>query len=227
MEIKREPLSDSMDFRARQLASRDMLRGDLEGDALEKYVQDSVLTTTVDKAVSWARGNSFFPLTFGLACCAMEWMHVIASRVDLARFGWEASRASPRQADLIILSGRVSVKMAPVVRRIWDQMLEPKYAISMGACCSSTGVFNNYALVASDKFMPIDVHVPGCPPRPEAVAHGIIRLRDKIQSRDQAGWRERYDAVGTEEVLAEEHLARPSSADGAINVFAGGDTAGA
>jgi NADH-quinone oxidoreductase subunit B len=227
MEVKREPLSASSDFRARQLMARDLLRGDLEGEALEKYVQESVLTTTVDKAVAWARGNSFFPLTFGLACCAMEWMHVIASRVDLGRFGWEASRASPRQADLIILSGRVSVKMAPVVRRIWDQMLEPKYAISMGACCSSTGVFNNYALVASDKFMPIDVHVPGCPPRPEAVAHGIIRLREKIQSTDKSGWRERYDAVGTEEVLPEEFDAPDSAADGAINVFPGGDTAGA
>lgn len=233
MEVKREPLGvvgstdPRQDFRARQLAARDMLRGDLEGEALERYVNESVLTTTVDKAVAWARGNSFFPLTFGLACCAMEWMHVIASRVDLARFGWEASRASPRQADLIILSGRVSVKMAPVVRRIWDQMLEPKYAISMGACCSSTGVFNNYALVASDKFMPIDVHVPGCPPRPEAVAHGIIRLREKIQSTDKPGWRERYDAVGTEEVLPEETLAAQSAADSAINVFRGGDTAGA
>ncbi|MGH2909445.1 MAG: NADH-quinone oxidoreductase subunit B, partial [Solirubrobacteraceae bacterium] len=156
-----------------------------------------------------------------------EWMHVIASRVDLARFGWEASRASPRQADLIILSGRVSVKMAPVVRRIWDQMLEPKYAISMGACCSSTGVFNNYALVASDKFMPIDVHVPGCPPRPESVAHGIIRLREKVQSTDKPGWRERYDALGTEEILTPEVIARQSAADAAIGVFPGGDTAGA
>jgi NADH-quinone oxidoreductase subunit B len=209
------------------LAARDMLRGDLEGEALEQYVADSVLTTTVDKAVAWARGNSFFPLTFGLACCAMEWMHVIASRVDLARFGWEASRASPRQADLIILSGRVSVKMAPVVRRIWDQMLEPKYAISMGACCSSTGVFNNYALVPSDKFMPIDVHVPGCPPRPESVAHGIIRLREKVQSTDKPGWRERYDAVGTEEILTPETIARQSAQDAAIGVFPGGDTAGA
>ena len=233
MEVKREPLGTTVpgsnpaqDFRARQLAARDMLRGDLEGEALEQYVRDSVLTTTVDKAVAWARGNSFFPLTFGLACCAIEWMHVIGSRVDLARFGWEASRASPRQADLIVLSGRVSVKMAPVVRRLWDQMLEPKYAISMGACCYSTGVFNNYALVASDKFMPIDVHVPGCPPRPEAVAHGIIRLREKIQSTDKPGWRERYDAVGTEEVLSEEAVAGAGGADGAISVF-GGDTAGA
>jgi NADH-quinone oxidoreductase subunit B len=132
--------------------------------------------------------------------------------VDIARFGFEAFRASPRQADLLILSGRVSIKMAPVVRRIYDQMLEPKFAISMGACCSSMGVFNNYALVPSDKFMPIDVHVPGCPPRPEALAHGILRLREKVQKHEKDGWRERYDAVGTEELLPETETA-------SINVF--------
>ena len=158
-----------------------MLRGDLEGEELERFVEQRVMTTTVDKAVSWAQGNSIYPLTFGLACCAIEMMSIVAARVDIARFGFEAFRASPRQADLIILSGRVSIKMAPVIRRIYDQMLEPKWAISMGACCSSMGVFNNYALVPSDKFMPIDVHVPGCPPRPEALMHGILRLRDKIQ----------------------------------------------
>jgi NADH-quinone oxidoreductase subunit B len=111
--------------------------------------------------------------------------------------------------------------MAPVVRRIYDQMLEPKFAISMGACCSSMGVFNNYALVPSDKFMPIDVHVPGCPPRPEALAHGILRLREKVQKHEKDGWRERYDAVGTEELL-------PESIEAAeIGVFKPGDTAGA
>jgi NADH-quinone oxidoreductase subunit B len=111
--------------------------------------------------------------------------------------------------------------MAPVVRRLYDQMLDPKWAISMGACCSSMGVFNNYALVPSDKFMPIDVHVPGCPPRPEALAHGILRLRDKVHGHEPAGWRERYEAVGTEEILP--------GAEGvdAINVFQPGDTAGA
>ena len=105
------------------------------------------MTTTLDRAVAWARGNSIFPATFGLACCAIEMMSIVAARVDIARFGFEAFRASPRQADLIILSGRVSIKMAPVMRRIYDQMLEPKWAIAMGACCSSMGVFNNYALV--------------------------------------------------------------------------------
>ena len=225
MEIKREiiePGHAPADFRARQLLARDMLRGDLEGEALEQFVEQSVLTTTVDKAVLWARGNSFFPLTFGLACCAIEMMSIVGARLDIARFGFEAFRASPRQADLLILSGRVSIKMAPVVRRIYDQMLEPKFAISMGACCSSTGVFNNYALVPADKFMPIDVHVPGCPPRPEALAHGILRLREKVQKTTKDGWRERYDAVGTEEILPGSDT---SSAD--ISVFKPGDTAGA
>jgi NADH-quinone oxidoreductase subunit B len=219
MEMKRERVSD---LRVRQLTAVDMLRGDLPDEDFERYVEERVLTTTVDRAVAWAQGNSLYPLTFGLACCAMEQIHVVASRVDIARFGFEAFRASPRQADLIVLSGRVSIKMAPVIRRIWDQMLEPKWAISMGACCSSMGVFNNYALVPSDKFMPIAVHVPGCPPRPEALMHGILRLRDKIQGHAPDGWRERYDAKGTEELLPN---ADRGSAD--ISVFKPGDTAGA
>ncbi|HEX8977103.1 MAG TPA: NADH-quinone oxidoreductase subunit B family protein [Solirubrobacteraceae bacterium] len=223
MEIRREPLDGRSarpaDFRSRQLRAHDMLDNALEEEDLDKYIEERVLTTTLEKAVSWARGNSFFPLTFGLACCAIEMMSIVGSRVDIARFGFEAMRASPRQADLIILSGRVSTKMAPVVRRLYDQMLDPKWAISMGACCSSMGVFNNYALVPSDKFMPIDVHVPGCPPRPEALAHGILRLRDKVQGHEPAGWRERYDAVGTEEVLPE-----TGDAGGAINVLQPDDT---
>jgi len=219
MEIKREPLTD---FRVRQLKARDMLRG-MDDEELERYVEERVLTTTVDKAVAWAQGNSLYPLTFGLACCAIEQIHIVAARVDIARFGFEAFRASPRQADLIILSGRVSMKMAPVIRRIWDQMLEPKWAISMGACCSSMGVFNNYALVPSDKFMPIAVHVPGCPPRPEALMHGILRLRDKIQGNSLEGWRQRYEANGTEELLPDG--AALDSAD--ISVFKPGDTSGA
>jgi NADH-quinone oxidoreductase subunit B len=189
------------DFRIRQLQARDMLRGDLEGVDLEKYVQERVLTTTLDKAVNWARGNAMFPATFGLACCAIEMMSIVASRVDVARFGFEAFRASPRQADLLILSGRISIKMAPVVRRIYDQMLEPKWAIAMGACSSSMGVFNNYAIVPADKFMPVDVHVPGCPPRPEALMHGILRLRRMIHDDPAMGWRDRYEARGTEELL--------------------------
>jgi NADH-quinone oxidoreductase subunit B len=192
--------SDPGDFRSSQLRARDMLRGDLEGGDLEEYVEQRVLTTTLEQALNWARSNSLFPLTFGLACCAIEFMSIVASRVDVSRFGFEALRASPRQADLIVLSGRVSIKMAPIIRRIYDQMLEPKWAISMGACSSSMGVFNNYAIVPADKFMPIDVHVPGCPPRPEALMHGVLRLRDMIQDKEEPGWRDRYGARGTEEV---------------------------
>jgi NADH-quinone oxidoreductase subunit B len=221
MEIKRERV-DPADFRINKLRAHDMLRDDLEGDELDRYVEERVLTTTLDRAVSWARGNSFFPLTFGLACCAIEMMSIVAARVDIGRFGFEAFRASPRQADLIILSGRVSIKMAPVIRRIYDQMLDPKWAISMGACCSSMGVFNNYALVPADKFMPISVHVPGCPPRPEALAHGVLRLRDQVLGNPPAGWRERYGANGTEELLLPEH-----DGDASINVPRPGDTAGA
>ena len=215
MDLKRERV-DPETLRVRKLNSSQLLRGeDLEGpnrpahlqgteadeDALERQVREGVLTTTLDKAVAWARSNAFFPATFGLACCAIEMMSIVAARVDVARFGFEAFRASPRQADLLILSGRVSIKMAPIVRRIYDQMLEPKWAISMGACCSSMGVFNNYALVPADKFMPIDVHVPGCPPRPEALMHGILKLRKLVQDNPDLGWRERYGAVGTEELL--------------------------
>ncbi len=224
MEIKREPVGASTDFRVRQLDARNMLRGDLTDEQLERYVEERVLTTRVDHAVAWAQGNSIYPLTFGLACCAIEMIAVVgAPRFDLARFGFEALRASPRQADLIILSGRVSIKMAPIIRRLYDQMLEPKWAISMGACCSSMGVFNNYALVPSDKFMPIDVHIPGCPPRPEALMHGILRLRDKIHGKPPAGWRTRYAAVGTEEVV--EGDSAPET--GSINVLAPKDAAGA
>ncbi len=190
------------DFRLQQLRARDMLRGELTGNELEKYVEERVLTTTLDKAVNWARSNALFPATFGLACCAIEMMSIVAGRVDVARFGFEAFRASPRQADLLILSGRISIKMAPIVRRIYDQMLEPKWAIAMGACSSSQGLFNNYAIVPADKFMPVDVHVPGCPPRPEALMHGILKLRKMIQDDPDMGWRERYDAHGTEEIVS-------------------------
>jgi NADH-quinone oxidoreductase subunit B len=145
-----------------------------------------------------------FPATFGLACCAIEMMSIVGARVDVARFGAEAFRASPRQADLLILSGRVSIKMAPVVRRIYDQMIEPKWAIAMGACSSSMGVFNNYAIVPADKFMPVDVHVPGCPPRPEALMHGILKLRAMILQKPDLGWRSRYGGKGTEEFLESE-----------------------
>jgi NADH-quinone oxidoreductase subunit B len=182
--VKREKSGGSSEFRSRQLRAQQMLRGDLDDDALEQHVRESILTTTLDKAVDWARGNSMFPATFGLACCAIEMMSIVAARVDVARFGFEAFRATPRQADLLILSGRISIKMAPVVRRIYDQMLEPRWAIAMGACSSSLGVFNNYALVqGADKFMPVDVYVPGCPPRPESLIYGIVQLQRKIDQQ--------------------------------------------
>ena len=176
---------------SRELRARDLLRGDLQGEELERHVEERVLPTTLDRAVAWARGNSFFPATFGLACCAIEMMAVVGSRMDIARFGFEAFRATPRQADLLILSGRISIKMAPVIRRLWDQMLEPKWAIAMGACSSSMGVFNNYAIVPAEKFMPVDVHVPGCPPRPEALMHGIIKLCAQVLGQPAQGWRDR------------------------------------
>jgi NADH-quinone oxidoreductase subunit B len=142
--------------------------------------------------------------------------------MDIARFGFEAARASPRQADTIILSGRISIKMAPIIRRIYDQMLEPKFSIAMGACSSSMGVFNNYAIVPADKFMPVDVHVPGCPPRPEALVHGILKLRSKVLQDPTLGWRDRYNAVGTEELVTD-----PGKHPSAVNVFPFGDTSGA
>ena len=188
------------DLRVRQLRARDLLRGDLEGPDLERHVSHAVMTTTMRKAISWGRANSIFPATFGLACCAIEMMSIVSPRYDIARFGAENMRASPRQADLLILSGRVSIKMAPVVRRIYDQMLEPKWVIAMGACSSSGGMFANYAVVqGADKFMPVDMHVPGCPPRPEALVYGFNKLQRMILGNPDPGWRRRYKAIGTEE----------------------------
>ena len=201
MEVTREKLPASGDFRIRQLRAQQMLRGDLEGPDLEQYVEERLILTRFEEAQNWARKNAIWPLGFGLACCAIEMITVIGSpRNDLSRFGAEVIRFSPRQADMLILSGRVSVKMAPVIRRIYDQMLEPKWVISMGACASSAGMFNNYALVAgADKFLPVDVYVPGCPPRPEALIYGVMKLQDRIMGDPSLGWRERYGAKGTEE----------------------------
>jgi NADH-quinone oxidoreductase subunit B len=141
-----------------------------------------VLTTTVEKMVQWARRSSIWPVTFGLACCAIEMMAMSASRYDIARFGAEVFRGSPRQSDLMIVAGRLSRKMAPVLRRIYDQMPEPKWVISMGA--SVGGVFDNYAIVQGvDQVVPVDVFVPGCPPRPEALIYGIIQLQKKIDQQ--------------------------------------------
>ena len=141
------------------------------------------LLANLDKVKHWAQTRSMFPVTFGLACCAIEMMATGAGHYDLARFGMEVFRASPRQADLMIVAGRVSQKMAPVLRQVYDQMAEPKWVISMGACASSGGMFNNYALVQGvDQVVPVDIYVPGCPPGPQSLMHGILSLHEKINS---------------------------------------------
>ena len=147
----------------------------------------NLVTATLDKAVNWARTRSMWPAVFGLACCAIEMMATGAAHNDLGRFGMEVFRASPRQADLMIVAGRVSQKMAPVLRQVYDQMAEPKWVISMGACASSGGMFNNYALVQGvDQVVPVDVYVPGCPPGPQSLMHGILTLHEGIRAGELA-----------------------------------------
>ena len=149
---------------------------------LEEKLEGSVVLGKISDAIKWARKNSLWPALFGLACCAIEMMSTSASKYDISRFGAEVFRASPRQADLMIVAGRVSKKMAPVLRQIYDQMPEPKWVISMGACASTGGVFNNYALVQGvDEVVPVDIYVPGCPPRPETLIDGILKLQKKIE----------------------------------------------
>ena len=150
---------------------------------IEEKLPSGFLLTTVEKLAGQVRANSLWPATFGLACCAIEMMATGAGRYDLARFGMERFSATPRQADLMIVSGRVSQKMAAPLRQIYDQMLEPKWVIAMGVCASSGGMFNNYAIVQSvDKIVPVDIYVPGCPPRPEMLMEGIIRLHEAVQA---------------------------------------------
>jgi NADH-quinone oxidoreductase subunit B len=153
-------------------------------DDFGSLLQDEgIIFTQLDKAVNWARKSSIWPLGFGLACCAIEMMSMAAARFDVARFGAEVFRPSPRQADLMIVAGRLSQKMAPVVRQLYDQMPEPKWVISMGACATSGGVFNNYAIVQGcNQVIPVDVYVPGCPPRPEALLYAILQLQKKIEN---------------------------------------------
>ena len=157
------------------------LRGAGDTDFLPTH-QGGFLTTTVNLMGQWGRANSLWPALFGLACCAIEMMAMSGPRWDLARFGAEAFRASPRQADLMIVAGRLSVKMAPILRQIYDQMPDPKWVISMGACASTGGVFNNYAIVQGvDQIVPVDVYVPGCPPTPDMLMYGFTMLQDKIK----------------------------------------------
>ena len=150
---------------------------------IEDRFEKNIITTTVDFVFNWARKSALWPMTFGLACCAIEMMATGASRFDMDRFGAGIFRPSPRQSDLIIVAGTVTLKMAPIVRRVYDQMPDPKWVISMGACASIGGVFDNYALVQGvDQVVPVDVYVPGCPPGPETLMHGILTLHEQIQS---------------------------------------------
>jgi NADH-quinone oxidoreductase subunit B len=160
-----------------------------------------VLTARLDSLINWARKSSLWPATFGLACCAIEMMNVTSGRNDLARFGSEVFRASPRPADVMIVSGRVARKMAPVLRRIYDQMPEPKWVISMGACATSGGVFDNYAIVQGvDKIVPVDVYIPGCPPRPEMLIHAVMMLQEKIMKESVRDRRDVLEAEAREAV---------------------------
>jgi len=177
----------------------------------------NIVTARVEDLVRWARKSSLMPATFGLACCALEMMGAGASHYDLARFGMEVFRASPRQADLMIVAGRVSQKMAPVLRQVYDQMMEPKWVLSMGVCASSGGMFNNYALVQGvDQIVPVDVYAPGCPPGPETLIHAINTLHEKILDGDLL--RRRTDSGGGAGIVVEQRdgqaepvvLARPS-----------------
>jgi len=154
-----------------------------------------VITTTLELAVNWGRKYSMWPMTFGLACCAIEMMASGASRFDISRFGAEVFRGSPRQSDLMIVSGRVANKMAPVVKRLYEQMPYPKWVVAMGDCSSVGGPFNNYAIVQGvDKLVPVDVYVPGCPPRPEALFYALTMLQEKIQKHEKLG--ERMETAG-------------------------------
>ena len=154
-----------------------------EEAAPEEELERGLLLTTLDKAVSWSREQSMWPATFGLACCAIELIATGAGTYDIARWGMEVFRGSPRQADLMIVAGRLSQKMAPVLRQIYDQMVEPKWVISMGVCASYGGMFTNYALVQGvDTIVPVDIYVPGCPPRPEMLMYGILKLQEKVRT---------------------------------------------
>ncbi len=155
----------------------------------QKLGNMGMVTTTLETAVNWGRTNAMWPMLFGLACCAIEMISTVMPNNDLSRFGMELMRASPRQSDLMIVAGRVSRKMAPVLRRLYDQMPDPKWVIAMGDCAACGGVFNNYAIVQGvDEVVPVDVYVAGCPPRPEALMHGILTLHEKVKKEKIKDW---------------------------------------
>ncbi|MCW2277968.1 NADH-quinone oxidoreductase subunit B [Heliophilum fasciatum] len=160
----------------------------LNDQQVEEFVQKNIILTSLDAVFNWARGRSLWPLSSGLACCAIEMMATGASRFDMARFGYEVFRPSPRQADVVIVAGTLTWKMAPAMKRVYEQMAEPKWVIAMGACACTGGPFNeSYAVVPGvDKILPVDVYIPGCPPRPEALLDGMLKLKEKIQDPSKA-----------------------------------------
>ncbi len=172
----------------------------------EHKFEENILTTTVDGVVNWARKSAIWPMTFGLACCAIEMIVTTCSRFDMARYGAEVFRATPRQADLMIVAGTVTLKMAPIIKRLYDQMPDPKWVISMGSCSNAGGPFPTYAVLQGvDKVVPVDVYVSGCPPRPEALLYGLMRLQDKIGKEGTVFRKERVIKVGeTEPTIVED-----------------------
>ncbi len=190
------------------MTEKDRSERDGERRRVETEVPRGWITTRLDFLINWARRNSLWPMPFGTACCAIEMMAAAASKYDIARFGMERMSFSPRQADCMIVAGRVSYKMAPVLRRIWDQMTQPKWCISMGACASTGGVFDTYTMVQGiDTIVPVDVYVPGCPPRPEGLIYGLMMIQEKIKGESMADPRAREEdpaLVGRPHLSAEE-----------------------
>ena len=181
MAITETPIAD--------LDTAEAARNELAHAAYDSKIEGNVIITRVDAAINWMRKNSLWPMPMGLACCAIELMATASSRFDISRFGAEVMRFSPRQSDVMIVAGTVTYKMALAVKRVWDQMPEPKWVISMGDCASCGGIFNNYAIVQGvDEIMPVDVYVAGCPPRPEALVHGILTLHDKVRGETIKTW---------------------------------------
>lgn len=206
MGLKREP-----DSPASRLAENIPV---IQGTGMEKVLESKLITTTVDWVLKWARKNSLWPMPFGTACCAIEMMATLSGRYDLARFGAEVIRFSPRQSDLMIVSGRISIKMMSVLLKIYSQMPEPKWVISMGACASSGGVFDTYTLIQGvDQFLPVDVYIPGCPPRPESLIDAVIAIQ-KIIDEGHPGYLSDDARFSPEEIERAAELFTPGPAPG-------------